>query len=172
MIYIDGRISGNISSKDSVVIGKNGSIEGNIEANKVVINGKIVGNIDANNIEILAGAEFKGDMEVFELSCEASAKFMGHCKYREERKPERARDRTGGGCAHELQGSTGRGQERMRPSASSVGRRERGEVGRDPRYVELGETPEDRHFHRPGRWFCRRRGGTCNERRSEACDTW
>lgn len=88
MIYIDGRICGNISSKDSVVIGKNGSIEGNIEANKVVINGKIVGNIDANNIEILAGAEFKGDMEVFELSCEASAKFMGHCKYREERKPE------------------------------------------------------------------------------------
>lgn len=92
MIYIDGRITGNIKSKDTVVVGKNGSIEGNIKANKVVINGKITGNIDANAIEILAGAEFKGDMEVFELSCESSAKFMGHCKYREERKLEESSD--------------------------------------------------------------------------------
>ena len=86
MIYIDGKIEGNIDSLDAVVVGKNSIITGNIKANKVVINGQIIGNIDANNIDILAGAQFVGDMEVFKLTCEPSGKFIGYCKYREEKK--------------------------------------------------------------------------------------
>lgn len=85
MIYVDGNLEGNINSSDSVVVGKNGVLTGDIKASKVVINGQVTGNIDANSIEILAGAMFKGDMEVYEFSCEPSGKFIGHCRYRDEK---------------------------------------------------------------------------------------
>ena len=81
MIYVDGTIEGDVLSTDSVVVGKNGILKGDVKAKKIVINGEIRGNVVADSIEILAGATLMGDMEVYELSCEPSGRFIGHCKY-------------------------------------------------------------------------------------------
>lgn len=83
MMYVDGNVEGNIISTDSVVIGKNGLVSGNIKAAKVVVNGRLKGNVEADNMEILAGALFEGDMDICELSCEPSGRFIGHCRYKE-----------------------------------------------------------------------------------------
>ena len=58
--------------------------EGDVKAKKIVINGEVKGNVVADSIEILAGATLIGDMEVYELSCEPSGRFIGHCKYIEQ----------------------------------------------------------------------------------------
>ena len=84
MIYVDGTIEGDVLSTDSVVVGKNGILKGDVKAKKIVINGEIRGNVVADSIEILAGATLIGDMEVYELSCEPSGRFIGHCKYIEQ----------------------------------------------------------------------------------------
>ena len=44
MIYVDGQIQGSINSTDSVIIGKNGCIKGDVIAKRVVINGRLEGN--------------------------------------------------------------------------------------------------------------------------------
>lgn len=84
MIYIDGIVEGDVLSTDSVVVGKNGILKGDVKAKKIVINGEIKGNVIADSIEILSGATLVGDMEVYELSCEPSGRFIGHCKYVEQ----------------------------------------------------------------------------------------
>ena len=84
MVYVDGTIEGDILSTDSVVVGKNGILKGDVKAKKIVINGEIRGNVIADSIEILAGATLMGDLEVYELSREHSRRFIGHCKYIEQ----------------------------------------------------------------------------------------
>ena len=84
MIYVDGTIEGDVVSTDSVVVGKNGILKGDVKAKKIVINGEIRGNVVADSIEILAGATLIGEMEDYERGCAASGRFIGHCKYIEQ----------------------------------------------------------------------------------------
>ena len=73
---------GNLTLSSMIYV--DGIIEGDVKAKKIVINGEIRGNVVADSIEILAGATLIGDMEVCELSCEPSGRFIGHCKYIEQ----------------------------------------------------------------------------------------
>lgn len=85
MIYVDGEIEGSINSTDSVIVGKNGLIKGDVTAKRLVINGKLEGNADADMVEILKDAVFKGDMKVADLVCEPGGRLIGRCDYKEQK---------------------------------------------------------------------------------------
>jgi cytoskeletal protein CcmA (bactofilin family) len=55
-VHIDGSVDGNVSVNNIVVIGKSGSVKGNIKAQKVICSGNIEGSVECEDIEILEGS--------------------------------------------------------------------------------------------------------------------
>jgi len=52
-IHIDGHVTGNITVSNTLVIGKSGLVEGEIEAKHVIINGELKGSIKCENLEVM-----------------------------------------------------------------------------------------------------------------------
>ena len=52
-IHIDGHVIGNITVSNTLVIGKSGMVEGDIEAKHVIINGELKGSIKCENLEVM-----------------------------------------------------------------------------------------------------------------------
>jgi len=52
-IHIDGHVIGNINVNNTLVIGKSGMVEGDIEAKHVIINGELKGSIKCENLEVM-----------------------------------------------------------------------------------------------------------------------
>ena len=52
-IHIDGHVIGNINVNNTLVIGKTGMVEGDIEAKHVIINGELKGTIKCENLEVM-----------------------------------------------------------------------------------------------------------------------
>jgi cytoskeletal protein CcmA (bactofilin family) len=52
-IHIDGHVIGNITVSNTLVIGKSGIVEGDIEAKHVIINGELQGTIKCENLEVM-----------------------------------------------------------------------------------------------------------------------
>jgi len=52
-IHIDGHVIGNITVSNTLVIGKSGMVEGDIEAKHVIINGEFKGTIKCENLEVM-----------------------------------------------------------------------------------------------------------------------
>jgi len=52
-IHIDGQVIGNITVSNTLVIGKSGMVEGDIEAKHVIINGELKGTIKCENLEVM-----------------------------------------------------------------------------------------------------------------------
>ena len=52
-IHIDGHVIGNINVTNTLVIGKSGIVEGDIEAKHVIINGELKGTIKCENLEVM-----------------------------------------------------------------------------------------------------------------------
>jgi cytoskeletal protein CcmA (bactofilin family) len=78
-LMFDGTLEGDVASHGgTLVIGGNGKIHGNIQANAVVVKGKVAGNIAAENrCELHGGAELIGDLKTARLVLEAGAMFVG-----------------------------------------------------------------------------------------------
>jgi len=56
-IHIDGHVVGNIVVSNTIVIGKSGVVEGNIEAKHVIINGELKGSVKCDTLEVLASGK-------------------------------------------------------------------------------------------------------------------
>ena len=81
IIRIDGRLHGDISGADSIIIGKTGFIEGDIIAGTILVGGKVTGNISASqDLEMFSSAIVKGDIKYSHLLIEEGAIFEGNCK--------------------------------------------------------------------------------------------
>lgn len=52
-IHIDGHVIGNITVSNTLVVGKSGMVEGDIEAKHVIINGELKGTIKCENLEVM-----------------------------------------------------------------------------------------------------------------------
>jgi len=52
-VHIDGHVVGNITVSNTLVIGKSGMVEGNIEAKHAIINGELQGTIKCENLEVM-----------------------------------------------------------------------------------------------------------------------
>ena len=51
-IHIDGKVHGDLSVEDQVIIGKDGLINGDVHAKKVIVSGKINGNVNCEILEV------------------------------------------------------------------------------------------------------------------------
>jgi cytoskeletal protein CcmA (bactofilin family) len=79
-IRIDGKIRGGLTA-ESVIVGENGHILGDVTANKVVVSGKIKGNISAATmLEMAPKSVVMGDIRTSKLVIADGASFEGNCQ--------------------------------------------------------------------------------------------
>jgi cytoskeletal protein CcmA (bactofilin family) len=79
-IRIDGSLQGNIQCQAKVVIGANGSVEGDISGQQADIMGKVSGTIKVKELLQLKGGSYvNGNLYAGKLQIEPSANFNGQC---------------------------------------------------------------------------------------------
>ena len=80
-IRLDGEVQGDISSEGVVIIGENGKVNGQINADSITIGGRVAGTVRAKDKVVLeAKANLKGDIITKTLLVEAGAIFNGNSK--------------------------------------------------------------------------------------------
>lgn len=79
-IRIDGTLQGNIQCHAKVVIGSNGSVEGDITGQQADIMGKVSGTIKVKELlQLKGGSHVTGNLYAGKLQIEPSANFNGQC---------------------------------------------------------------------------------------------
>ena len=80
-VRIDGKYSGQIATKDTLVIGEGARVNAEIQAGTVIVNGTVEGNIKATvMVELHPPARVKGSIETPALSMDKGVIFEGSCK--------------------------------------------------------------------------------------------
>ena len=80
-VMLNGRIKGEISSADTLIIGERGVLAADISAGRVRISGEVTGNVRAaERIELKPTARVFGDVEAPVVVLEEGAVFEGHCR--------------------------------------------------------------------------------------------
>lgn len=78
---IDGHLTGNIYSTAKVIIGANGSVEGDICGQQADIHGKVTGTIKVKELLQLKGScVVNGNIEAAQLQIDTTAVFNGQCQ--------------------------------------------------------------------------------------------
>ncbi|MGC1374529.1 MAG: polymer-forming cytoskeletal protein [Candidatus Sulfotelmatobacter sp.] len=97
-LYIDGRIEGKISLPDHrVTIGRNGSVQANINAREVVVMGKVNGNIECTDrVDIRSEGSVTGDVSTVRISVEDGAVLKGGVEVRnaEHKQPNKPQNQS------------------------------------------------------------------------------
>ncbi len=79
-IRVDGRVEGNISSEEGVIIGDKGVVKGNLSAKAIMISGKVTGNVIATKrLEITPTGQLQGDISTPRLAIAEGVIFKGNC---------------------------------------------------------------------------------------------
>jgi cytoskeletal protein CcmA (bactofilin family) len=79
-VRIDGRLEGEIFTKDTLVVGEGAQVSASIHAGTVVISGTVRGNISAERkIEIHASGRLYGNISTPSLVIEEGVVFEGSC---------------------------------------------------------------------------------------------
>jgi len=80
-IRVDGKVVGDFSTNQKLVIGQSGVVEGNITCRDCDVSGKIVGNLFVSEIVVLKStADIVGDISTHKIAIELDAQFSGVCK--------------------------------------------------------------------------------------------
>jgi len=88
-LRVEGELEGNITEALEVVIGKNGSVRGNISAERVEVGGKVAGDIVCSvHLEILSTGSVTGNVRAPKLLVEDGAVLDGNCNMAESRESE------------------------------------------------------------------------------------
>ena len=81
---VDGTVKGTIEANGFLVVGKEGTVEGEITVGNIVVGGTVKGNINASGKVLLeTRSTFKGDMRTSKLVIEEGAVFEGKCSMAE-----------------------------------------------------------------------------------------
>jgi len=87
-LRIDGRLKGQISTTESMVIGQQGEIEGEAKVKNAVVGGKFKGKIFATGkVTLEAKSTFHGELKTSKLVIHEGAVFEGVCSMSEDGKP-------------------------------------------------------------------------------------
>ena len=79
-IIIYGKVFGDISTRGSIRVAKDGIVNGNIKCSNVVLGGTIIGDIQSEgSVTLKKTSELKGDISYRKLHIEDGAKFEGQC---------------------------------------------------------------------------------------------
>jgi len=90
-VHVDGEFSGTINAKSVISVGKNGLIEGEIVAQKLVVTGCFLGTAHCEEIEILASGKVVGQITSNVLVIERGGFFEGESKPKESVKERSSR---------------------------------------------------------------------------------
>jgi len=86
-IRVDGKVEGEILSKDTLIAGDSAYIHGEITVGTLISSGKIVGNIAASQtVHILAPGILEGNVKTPKLIIEEGVVFDGKCEMAGEKK--------------------------------------------------------------------------------------
>ncbi len=78
MLKVDGRVEGSIAGSRQVIIGRDGSVRGNVEANDVVLAGMVEGSIlGAERVEVQGSAVMHGDIQTRVIIVHEGARLNG-----------------------------------------------------------------------------------------------
>ncbi len=79
-IRIDGSIKGELSSTETVTIGAEGLMSGNVHGKNIVIGGKVDGSVTASErVKLENNSILNGDIITMKLVIEEGARFEGSC---------------------------------------------------------------------------------------------
>jgi len=93
-VMLNGHFSGEIHTKDTLIVGEKGVVNASIRAGTVVISGEVVGNVLATQrVELRGTARVFGDVEAPVVVVEEGVLFEGHCKMTKGRPAEVASER-------------------------------------------------------------------------------
>jgi cytoskeletal protein CcmA (bactofilin family) len=80
-IRVEGEIQGDLTSQGNVVIGANGEVNGQINADMISVGGTVTGTVKAKNrLTIEEKGNLNGDIFTKSLVIKEGAKFEGKCK--------------------------------------------------------------------------------------------
>ncbi len=82
-LVIEGRVEGNVSCL-SLIVGKSGTITGDIDTEAVLIEGTIHGMITSGNVELKDGCTLEGDISSATLAIDHGAEFNGSVRPKKE----------------------------------------------------------------------------------------
>ncbi len=71
-IHIDGKIRGNIEVSNTLVIGKTGSVIGDIKAKNAIINGEVTGSITCDQLEVMQTGKVSNDVHAKNLTIDGT----------------------------------------------------------------------------------------------------
>lgn len=87
-LRIDGRVKGDLICAKMVTIGTSGFVDGNIQAESIIVAGRVKGSLHAKQkIHLEASAELDGDLSAGKLSIQEGARVRGHAATEEGRVP-------------------------------------------------------------------------------------
>jgi cytoskeletal protein CcmA (bactofilin family) len=82
---VDGSINGNVKVTGSLVIGACGYVNGDIDAETVIIGGEVIGNVSATEkVELTSSAKVIGDISTKVIVIDGNAVFQGRCDMKQE----------------------------------------------------------------------------------------
>jgi len=87
-IRIDGRVQGQVQASDSLVVGKEGEIEGEVKVRNAIIGGRVKNRVLATGKVVLeAHAIVHGEVKTGKLVIDEGAVFDGNCAMSENSRP-------------------------------------------------------------------------------------
>ena len=79
-IIIYGQVYGDISTRGSIRIAKDGIVEGNVRGSNIILGGTIIGHIKSEgSVTLKKTSKLKGDISYRKLHIEDGAQFEGQC---------------------------------------------------------------------------------------------
>ncbi|HNW58122.1 MAG TPA: polymer-forming cytoskeletal protein [bacterium] len=85
-LRIDGKVVGDVVSGDTLIVGAEGEIKGNVHVKNLVLGGKITGAVLAPGRTVLeAHSELRGELKTGKLVIDEGAIFDGKCTMSETR---------------------------------------------------------------------------------------
>ncbi len=86
-IRVDGKVEGEVISKDTLIAGDGAFLQGEINVGTIISSGTIVGNIAATQkVHILAPGNIQGNIKTPRLIIEEGVTFDGNCEMAAEKK--------------------------------------------------------------------------------------
>lgn len=80
VIRIDGKVEGNISLKQGIILGEKAFVEGNMESDYIILFGHIKGNIKSKEIILKSTGTVQGDIVTDALEIEMGSRYNGNLK--------------------------------------------------------------------------------------------
>ncbi len=92
-LRVDGRVKGNVTTTDSLVLGKDGVINGEVVVRNAIIGGKLKGKLTASGKVVLeTKSVFNGELKTTKLVIDEGAIFEGNCSMSAEPAEEKRSD--------------------------------------------------------------------------------